>query len=123
MVGPLVWLDVVEVLGFEVEVESVEVLIDELVVDVIDAMLVLVLVLVDELELLDVVELAADVFDVVVEDGVLEVEPPKPFLYILRRLAPPQNSFLFALQTMLHPVLDGSVPATGADPAWIVLPQ
>ena len=120
IVGPLVEL-VVEVLVLEVDVERV----DETGVDV--GLVVLARVdeldepgdeVVDVVEALEVVAATPEVLEEIVDvvDERLE-EAAAPFLYILRRLGPPQYVFLSALQTMLHCVIAGVLPATKADPA------
>ena len=136
IVGPLVELDVdvVEVLVLdEVEVDvglAVLVRLDELVDDVEEVVEVFELVaaaleLLEEVEVFEVVAAALELLEEVdVVEGRAEDEVvAMPFWYILRRFGPPQYSFLSALQTMLHSVWAGVVPATFADPALILLPQ
>lgn len=152
IVGPLVELDVdvVEVLVLdEVELDvglALLVRLDELVDDVEEVVEVFEVVAA-ALELLEVVEVfevvaaalelleVVEIFELVaaalelleevdVVEGRAEDEVvAMPFWYILRRFGPPQYSFLSALQTMLHSVWAGVVPATFADPALILLPQ
>lgn len=151
--GPLVALDVVDVLVLEVEVglevvdwrleEEVVVLVRVGEVDEADEVDELILEVVEVLEVVaaapdvveedfDVVEELVVVLDVVAaapevvdesEDLVEDELAAIPFLYMFRRLGPPQYSVLSALQTMLHCVMAGVFPATKVDPAWIVLPQ
>ena len=136
IVGPLVELDVdvVEVLVLdEVELDvglALLVRLDELVDDVEEVVEVfeVVAAALELLEVVEIFELVAAALELLEEVDVVEGRAEDevvamPFWYILRRFGPPQYSFLSALQTMLHSVWAGVVPATFADPALILLPQ